>query len=460
MKKKYFYRAKVLILSILFPFLCTSCDLDVPTEEPEIGSELNNNLAVTQMYLAHWQGTEFSMFQSIWMQQLAGVRSGTTMERIDRYQFDPEFADNLWNFYYTYCLYGLEAIRGQASRADAPAFEGIAQTLKGYSLLMMTDAWGPIPYEEAHFYFGSAGLPAYDTQQDVLQHLLGELDQAVEHLETAMQSGGLKPGVSADRIFGGDLERWIRAANLVRIRVKLRLANHDGNYKKVVEALGNRPLLRGNEDNMLYAFDGAVPESTNPYYYFDTNVKHSRVGAHTAELLEGREDPRLPRFVRRNVQNEYVGSAPGEGLTTASYLGPGIAAANAPLVMGSYAEQQLIKAEVFWRTGQQEMADQAFTEGVRASLAFFNARDQEWEAAHAEIDGVGLEQIIEAKYLALFLQPEVWADFRRTGYPALEPYDQMEVPRKFLYPRNEITGNPQNVPEVGTIFDPVWWDNR
>ncbi len=45
------------------------------------------------------------------------------------------------------------------------------------------------------------------------------------------------------------------------------------------------------------------------------------------------------------------------------------------------------------------------------------------------------ETIITQKYIALFLQPEVWNDYRRTGYPAI-PGAQM--PRTALIPTDKF----------------------
>ncbi|HSV75935.1 MAG TPA: SusD/RagB family nutrient-binding outer membrane lipoprotein, partial [Bacteroidales bacterium] len=64
--------------------------------------------------------------------------------------------------------------------------------------------------------------------------------------------------------------------------------------------------------------------------------------------------------------------------------------------------------------------------------------------------------------VALFLQPEVWSDFRRTGFPQLTPFNPAEntIPRRMLYPQNELNNNPDKVPQNITIFSRVWWDRE
>lgn len=456
---------KFMLRGIFFFFLSAffiffhSCSLNVPPEEPDTETEIRHNLLTTQMYIAHWQSSEFGFYQNIWMQQLAGVRSGSVMEKVDRYQMDYAHTNDIWAFYFEYCLLGLETILNQANTLNAPAFKGIANTLKAYTMLMMTDSWGDMPFTQAHFYFG-AGLPAYDRQEDILPTLLELIDLAVAQLEAGNEPGSLIPLAQDDPIFNGNLDRWIRAANLTRIRIMLRLANKTGDYSQVFGTMQSISLLRDNADNMLYHFDGAGTSGTNPYYYYDREVQHTRMGSFMVQLLKETEDPRLPRYVRRNIQNEYLGSAPGQSLSSASYIGLGIASDTSPLMMLTYAEQKFIEAELYLRAGQQANADQAYTQGVKASLQYMQVSDPSWEATHAEITGLTMQQIITAKYTALFLQPEVWTDFRRTGYPALPPHDDKTIPRKFIYPQNEISGNQSNVPDPGTIFDRVWWDNE
>jgi hypothetical protein len=51
---------------------------------------------------------------------------------------------------------------------------------------------------------------------------------------------------------------------------------------------------------------------------------------------------------------------------------------------------------------------------------------------------------------------EAYAEWRRTGYPTMN--NPFEVPRRFPYPQNEISGNAENVPDV-TPYNGVWWDD-
>jgi hypothetical protein len=73
---------------------------------------------------------------------------------------------------------------------------------------------------------------------------------------------------------------------------------------------------------------------------------------------------------------------------------------------------------------------------------------------------ITLEMIMMQKRHALVGQAQLFADWRRTGIPTLDlaiGATKTEIPRRLPYPQDETIYNP-NVPSIGSIIDPVWWD--
>ena len=79
-----------------------------------------------------------------------------------------------------------------------------------------------------------------------------------------------------------------------------------------------------------------------------------------------------------------------------------------------------------------------------------------------------LETIITQKYIALFLQPEVWSDYRRTGFPVI-PLAQNAtnaanpnglIPRRIPYPQNEQSLNKNTPSNSGYQQPKLWWDGQ
>src|SRR5699024_5260768 len=84
--------------------------------------------------------------------------------------------------------------------------------------------------------------------------------------------------------------------------------------------------------------------------------------------------------------------------------------------------------------------------------------------------GNPLEEIITQKYIANFLKFEPYNDWRRTGYPEIEPVTNNPrtpsgtIPVRFPYPDSELQNNAGNVSATGVpggfpaLEVPVWWD--
>ncbi|MDR0574501.1 MAG: SusD/RagB family nutrient-binding outer membrane lipoprotein [Tannerella sp.] len=123
----------------------------------------------------------------------------------------------------------------------------------------------------------------------------------------------------------------------------------------------------------------------------------------------------------------------------------------------SYSEVCFIQAEAAqrgWNTGGVN-AEQAYNDGIRASLADwgvetgFSAYINRQEIRY---NGT-LEQIVTQKWIASFLMPESWFDWRRTGYPvlpvrypdaALKPV----IPVRLIYPETENRYNKAHYDEA------------
>jgi len=444
---------KTAIILLCFPIFFAGCDLLEEGDSPTRESELERLMPYSQYLISYWTGTDNSRFALQWMQQLGGVRG--VHGNVDEYTLSPDYLNTVWELYYDYVFRDLSQIKNHAEESDSRAYRGIANILMAYSLGMMTDVFGDIPYENA-----LSPSPPYDEQQKLIMEIISLLNEGVQDLSMVDESEGYKPGAEDDPIYEGNLDKWKRAANVIRLRYMLRIANESGNYG-IFSDFDSKELFTGNHDDMLYHFEGG--DKVNPHYYFENEFNNTRVGKHLIDMLKETEDPRLPVYAQLNINNEYVGTGPGESNSSASNLGSDLVSEKAPVRLISYTEQKFIEAEVYKRKGQQPSADLAYEEAVKSSLSYYGVADPEWEAEHATVEDVTLEQIIEAKYIALFLQQEVWADFRRTGYPELEPYDaddapNEQIPRRYVYPGEQQMNNPTHVPDDVDIYTNVWWD--
>jgi len=443
---------KGLILFSLISLKISSCSLPEPVE-PNYVALAAELLPEIQQNTATYNGMDIGRFQLIWMQQLGGV-AGFDLE-VDRYAMAPNMVENSWFNYYSIIHPRIISMIAYASEAGAPAYLGIGRLLLAINMQLITDTWGDVPYEHAFGYAQNLTFIPYNTQQQVYGYLIQLTDLAIDDIQKAINDTSPRPQAN-DHFYGGNLEKWLKAANMFKARVKLRLAHKNNDYSNLAEFFQEATLFSGNDDNMRFTYFG---NQQNPYFFNDNVTRNSRVGNHFIGMLKATNDPRLPVFVRpTGSPAQFLGTNPGEGNAQASFIGANVASQTSPTFLLTFVEQKFIEAEVMLRVGQQLLADQAFQQAVKASLAMFNVSNPTWEAQHAELTNVTLQDIIHAKYIALFLNPEVWSDYRRTGFPQLTPFQGQSIPRRFLYPAREITLNAMNTPLGVTIFSRVWWD--
>jgi len=78
-----------------------------------------------------------------------------------------------------------------------------------------------------------------------------------------------------------------------------------------------------------------------------------------------------------------------------------------------------------------------------------------------------LKTVMTQKYVALFLNPESWVDYRRTGYPEITPAvggstalnPNGGIPRRFAYPNSEVLQNKSVPTTTANLQEPrLWWD--
>lgn len=164
-----------------------------------------------------------------------------------------------------------------------------------------------------------------------------------------------------------------------------------------------------------------------------------------------------------------------------------MAKVSAPVFLVTAAQTQLLLAEAAYRgwITNGNSAAQYFSNGIKAHMdqmaiydlgsAVSGADRDAYIAANPLNAGTELEQINTQYWIASFLNgPEAFANFRRSGYPALtpNPYGQPNNPdvpngtfiRRLTYPTSELSVNTENVNAAISSQGPdklstrVWWD--
>ncbi len=401
--------------------------------------------------------------------------------------------------------YNLEKL----TKEKYPQFYAWSLILKVYAMHKTTDYYGPIVYSG----FGNAdGTTPYDSQKAVYDQFFAELKTAIDILTpkaadasaTFFPSGDATDGTTA----AGNIQKWVKFANSLRLRLALRISNIDPAKAKTEgeAALAGLGVITSNADNMAYIAEHPVKTYTGPWA--DINA-----GGAITSIMNGYNDPRRATFFYTGTGGIYQGIRMGT-IVDANYrtakadlfskVGPIVE--NNLIPWFNASESYFLKAEAAlkgWNVGGSAqsfyeagistsfaqlgagsaaayIADDVsmpanFTDPLNAAnnIAAQNLVTVKW--SDAATNEVKLQKIITQKWIAGFPDgQEAWAETRRTGYPKLflpaNNFSGGKIPngtfvRRLNFYVNEKTSNPtgyaQGVQLLGgpdTGATRLWWD--
>lgn len=349
----------------------------------------------------------------------------------------------------------------------------VAKILKAYYCWHITDRWGDVPYTEALKTKGDF-TPKYDAQQVIYDSLFALLEQA-----NSMIVAG---NISNDLIYGGDINKWKRLGNTIRLLMALRLSEVDpakgqSEFNKALTA----GVMTANTDNFVFRH---LPEAANQNYWYAQVVVLNRKWWALNETLVARMkpvgDPRLPVYGDKNTVGDYVGLEFGKtdniGSVDFSLLGAAMIRQDAPVYLVTYAQALFARAEAAkrgWIPGGDAVAKTNYDLAIEQSVRQWNSNSITGLAAMMAQPAIAydpakaLEQIATQRWVHLFMHGyEAWAEWRRTGFPAFTNPQGKAVPTRQGYPVEEQFNNKSNYTDAiqrqfngkDDLYGKVWWD--
>jgi len=480
----------ILVTGVLLFFVACEGFLDVNTD-PTAPTEVPENLqlaALLGVFSYEVIGNEPARTTNLWTQQLSWTGFAPSS---DNYDFDESDPNSFWNSSYTVVLNNARELEQLATENGNHAYSGISKVIQAWSFAILTDLWNEIPYTEA--FDISNTTPAYDDQELIYSEIFNLLEAALDDFAADSPE---TPG-SHDLLYGGDIDRWERMTHTLLARYHMRLTGAPGHNAEEQANQALSALTNGfasNADDADFQYFSTAGEE-NPWYQFTIDGKwdtRDQLSAHYIDLLKDLDDPRLPIQARPvgavdgsgivagfdPETPEYEGNVNGEeggGAGNYSSIGAFYSAANAPLTWISFAEAKFLEAEATYITQGAAAAQNIYEDAIRASMEKLGVNEG---AINEYINGLEslvasqepLNDIITQKYIANFLSLENFNDWRRTGYPELEPAvnpftPSGEIPVRYPYPNSELQNNAANVSETGVpvgyeaLEMNVWWNS-
>jgi hypothetical protein len=448
------------------------------------------------------------------------------------YQQNETYISNRWDDFYRPSANGagvmalyreIEKAYAALSSDEKKSMEVFVQAAKVVlyeQAAQMVDLWGDIPFSEAGLLnkTGNVVYPAFDNDAVVYDTLLAGLKGASEYFASAELSSSTQSIFSTqDIVLHGDLKRWQRYANALRLRLLMRISfvNESRAQIEVAEMLNNPTAypLPGdaaiqydpdNDDVLLQPLSNytddlhiAFTDWTNylaPYFALEN-------------VLKPVQDLRIPVLYDKygqTMNGQFVANAEYNGMPITysqteqqinlekfAILDSGTFLYNSKLpgVLMTASEVNFLKAEAYERWGGGS-AIAEYTEGIRRSIVFYYYLNNLNQSSgrkitlptDATIDAFitnvitplyfgtqqdKLEAIWTQKWVHFgFLQSvQSWSELRRTHYPELyfytSPLAGYELPpSRLTYPTSEKTFNSNYVTVSGKdVRDGhVFWD--
>jgi hypothetical protein len=413
-----------------------------------------------------------------WMQQTSFNRTTRNYDELHLYEVQDNSPNEWWSFYYAGILNETKLMMQETNPETEAAYHGIARFIAAWTWATTTDLWGPIPFAEA--LNPAVPTPSYDDQQAVYDAVDQWFEEAVSEMKRAAADASIRRPGANDLLFEGDMLRWVKLARHVQARHRLRLTNASwANAQEQAQAAltALQEGLASNADDADFEHTGETT-GRNPLWLFQDEGEIFKVSQLTVSMLQERTDPRLPIMVDPALSDgAYRGhgnAAAPEPDSSISQVGVFFTAEDAPVNVASYAEAKFIEAEARFIVSGAAAADAPYREAIRANMeksGVASAAIDVYLAALPPLASVAnpLEEIIREKYIANYLKVEPWHDWRRTGFPQIQPVPGAflsGIPVRIRTPASELANNDAHVRATG--IDPgldgmlykgtnVWW---
>lgn len=449
------------------------------------------------------------------IQQLANVSGGIAPG--DKYTDNVETYNAPWEFIYGDQLKNLHEVLKQTGPDGFQAgrkknTREAARILRAFLFHRLTDYYGNIPYSEALQGIEGIFLPAYDNQQAIYTDLLKELDEASAAISASNADDGF---AAADLIYDGDIAKWKKWGYSLMLRLAMRVSNVNAAMADtyVSKAIAGG-VFSSNDDNAWVPMDLGPSEWTNQNgisraFAAGDGGQPSVFSKTFIDILKGTDpnsaaddDPRLMIYsngvdgdtdplVQRGMPNgldagtldAYVGMVGANQNVLFSRINLKFLDDDDPYQLMNYAEVEFLQAEAIERGigTVSGTAKEHYDAGVKAAMQMYTPFDPTLDVSDADVSTYlatypytnggpdALKMIGTQMWLSKFLNWwDAWADWRRTGFPALVPVNYSgnvtngTIPRKLRLPTHEVATNSDNIAAGATTPDDptgkVWWD--
>jgi hypothetical protein len=441
-----------------------------------------------------------------------------------------------WNQYTGAIKHFVHILNLLDGTTDQVNLQSMVRIWKVQVMMDIVDHYGNVPYKEA----GLAALkgedyffPEYDDDEAIYEDLYTELTDAISKLDPAGDF------VSADLFYGSkakyptqdaasQVAKWKKLGNSLLLRLGMRYSKvNPAKAQSIAKEAFDGGVMTSNNDNAFVVYDGTLYTNGGNGNLVNNNPRFYYAAEPFVNKLKATNDPRgkymIARYANPNDPegdaNPNIALADQYGipvgvtaiaLANAPYRGANqggfdysqmnvdvVASLSAPTFWVTYSQTSLLLAEAAhrgWIPGGEAAAQTYYENGIKADMDVYALYISETDSnlppisaaeqnAYIAQPGVAYNaanalDLINTAYWIVNLRngSEAWANFRRSGYPALNrnTFDNRLLENggdgyvhRFSYPDAELSRNKVNyqnavqaIGGIDNIVSRVFWDVR
>lgn len=464
-----------------------------------VGKDMGGEYQITEMLTG-----------DIFASYIANINTyGYTAYHNDHYALYRDWYNAPFNDAYTNIMQPWKSIVDNTDETSVA--RAMATVVKVLGMNRITDMYGPIPYSK----FGKNIKVAYDSQKDIYYSFFDELDNAISVM-TDYTTSNTKPYMAKyDYIYSGNISKWIKLANTLRLRLAMRISyvDEDKARTEAQAAIAHAGGLITTKADAAILHQSSTLSYVNPIWEVCESFKDMRMSATMDCYLNGLEDPRIEAYFTPAANGEYHGAR--NGMTDINKDAWVAAASSVNIAEGSdltwmnAAESWFLMAEAklrfglgtstvreYYEQGVHTSFDEHGCKGVAAYLAddtktpltsYINPVTERSTSVKKMVSKLcvawdesanqdkKMERIMTQKWIALFPNgQEAWSEMRRTGYPGIIKIQDNEsngevksgaLISRLKFPTTEYSDNPDNTQAAiqllggnDTAGQRLWWD--
>ena len=294
---KLYLTTVLLVLSSTF-FGCSDDYMESVNTDSSKAETIDPNAQLTTAVLQTYGDLEMvQLYRSYiyaFTQQLMGCWNTTNYG--GRHTIDNNEMSRVWTTFYSVAIKNLvDAEYRTQNDLEKVNINSALSIYRIYLMSIITDIYGDVPYSEAgKGYIEGISNPKYDTQESIYNNFFIELKSA------AMQMDVNKDKITGDIIFKGDIGKWKKLANSLRLRFAMRISNVAPKKAQLEfeDALASDGGVMNNssEDALIAYMDKAFSFGQEAYSDYRGNAM--------SQLLFGNDPANNPSYICSTFFNE------------------------------------------------------------------------------------------------------------------------------------------------------------